>query len=394
MLLVIPYLGISQGDVIFINDFNDGSVQDPITGISGIFSGRINTALTCGVDGDGLELDGNQFIEYPPELNAVLDTSEFSLSFYIRPTSRQENTPQVVFSHRTSIERDSSMVMHYLPENAELLVEFSEDESSIERMVAELDPEDCWYFITIVKTDNVAEIYVGDQKRDEIFFSRPFSLSERATLKVADSPLIGSDYQRYQGVIDEITIRTGILESLLLQDLDYNADRIISRDTTIFEGESIEIEIGTSCADRVSWTPDESLDDPMAFMPTASPSITTTYLATFDYGNCSSVDSVRVGVVGDDISCADLILPKAFTPNGDGLNDTYGISSIFLIDELLSFEIFDKWGSKVFSTSRKEDMWDGLFNGRVLDPGMFLYRIQYICEGQENLRTGSFSLIN
>lgn len=398
LLIISFFIGLTstecQTDILFENDFNDSSLLDANTGLSGVFSGMLSSSTTCGIDGTGLNLDGTKFIQYPVELNEVLDTSEFSLSFYLRPDNRDSDIPQVVFSHRKSAARDSSFAVHYYGNTSEIVVEFAEDNSSINELVAELDPNQCWYYITIVKTEDINEIYVGSTKEDEFTFSRPFSFGESATFKIADSPLIGNDYLRYTGVIDEVIIRNGTLQSIQLASLNYNADQIISRDTTIFNGETVDIKVGATCAANVQWTPSISLNDPMALMPIASPDVTTVYSVDFNYDNCTFTDSIRIGVVGDDVSCQNLILPKAFTPNGDNLNDNYGISSAFLIEELISFEIFDKWGSKIFSTSFKEDMWDGTFNGRTLDPGMFLYKIRYICEGQESINTGAFSLIN
>lgn len=393
-LTLTSFVAFAQTDILFSNTFNGGSLEDSNRGIQGQYSTRSAPTTTCGVVEDGLLLDGMNFVTYPAALNTLLDTSTYSISFYIRPTNRTSDIPQVIFSHRRTAERDSSFTVRYYGAQSEIVVEFAEDNSSVDELVAELDPDQCWYFVTILKTDNISTIFVGNTIEDQFTFIRPLILSDRATLKIADSPAIGSDFSRFEGVIDEFIIRNGLIEPLQLANLDLRVDGILSRDTTVFEGQSVDIQMGPSCADDITWQPSETLTDPMSLLPTASPDSTTTYLVEFDYGNCVSRDSIRIGIVGDEVSCDNLILPKAFTPNRDGLNDRYGISTAFLIEELISFDIFDKWGSKVFTTSNKEDMWDGTFNGRDLDPGMFLYKIRYICDGNELLNTGSFSLIN
>lgn len=87
-----------------------------------------------------------------------------------------------------------------------------------------------------------------------------------------------------------------------------------------------------------------------------------------------------------------VFVPNAFTPNGDGRNEIYRISNPFAID-LISFEIYDRWGSRVFATENALDGWDGNFKGQQMNPGVLLYRIRFRCDGQEEIAFGSFTLI-
>ncbi len=71
---------------------------------------------------------------------------------------------------------------------------------------------------------------------------------------------------------------------------------------------------------------------------------------------------------------ANLFFATAFTPNNDGLNDTYEIKGS---DECLSnarLEIFTRWGGKVFSTDRPfEVFWDGTVNGQPAKVDIYMY---------------------
>ncbi len=71
---------------------------------------------------------------------------------------------------------------------------------------------------------------------------------------------------------------------------------------------------------------------------------------------------------------ANLFFASAFTPNNDGLNDTYEIKGS---DECLSnarLEIFTRWGGKVFSTDRPfEVFWDGTVNGQPAKVDIYMY---------------------
>ena len=63
------------------------------------------------------------------------------------------------------------------------------------------------------------------------------------------------------------------------------------------------------------------------------------------------------------------------------------------VDELNSFQVYDKWGTKMFSTSQKHATWDGSFRGSYVNPGTFLYKVRYVCGGQDYFKSGSFVLI-
>ena len=88
-----------------------------------------------------------------------------------------------------------------------------------------------------------------------------------------------------------------------------------------------------------------------------------------------------------------MYLPKAFTPNGDGINDSYGISNPFAVRELISFEIYDRWGGRVFSTDNPFETWDGTSKGQYLNPGVLLYRVRFRCDDEEIIDVGSLSII-
>ena len=66
----------------------------------------------------------------------------------------------------------------------------------------------------------------------------------------------------------------------------------------------------------------------------------------------------------------------AFTPNGDGLNDTYGPIGIVGEDASYEFIIFNKWGKVVFTTKDKYEKWDGKVNGQEAPGGVYTYVVR------------------
>lgn len=75
-----------------------------------------------------------------------------------------------------------------------------------------------------------------------------------------------------------------------------------------------------------------------------------------------------------------LIIPNAFTPNQDGINDTWIIENIELFPAAFIY-VFNRWGQKIWQ-GRPGDEWDGKLNGKQLPAGTYLYIIN-LFDGSE-----------
>lgn len=112
------------------------------------------------------------------------------------------------------------------------------------------------------------------------------------------------------------------------------------------------------------------------------------HLSVVNEWGCESVDSVFISAA----PCCEIFMPDAFTPNGDGNNDTYS-SPDFSKHRLLNFTIAHRRGNIVFQTSNPNDTWNGTYKGQKLDVGTYSYFVNYICEGEEKLKKGTFTLL-
>jgi gliding motility-associated-like protein len=96
-----------------------------------------------------------------------------------------------------------------------------------------------------------------------------------------------------------------------------------------------------------------------------------------------------------EVSCEPkLFMPTAFSPNGDGLNDTW---KIFGADfSQLDLRVYNRWGEAVFITYDKGAEWDGTYNGMPLPTGTYWWKAQYenvLQKGQKIVKQGMVSIV-
>lgn len=68
-----------------------------------------------------------------------------------------------------------------------------------------------------------------------------------------------------------------------------------------------------------------------------------------------------------------LFIPNAFTPNGDGLNDTFGALCQGVDD--YSIRLFNRWGELIFESNDVNSQWDGFYKGEKAMPGSYIYEV-------------------
>ncbi|MDP9079100.1 MAG: gliding motility-associated C-terminal domain-containing protein [Bacteroidota bacterium] len=118
------------------------------------------------------------------------------------------------------------------------------------------------------------------------------------------------------------------------------------------------------------WTPAAGLSDSTVPNPLASPQHTTTYqLAITSPAGCEADATVTVKVLKNDI-----IIPNTFTPNGDGVNDTWDITHLSDYQDAV-VDIYNRWGQHLFHSIGYPKPWDGTYNSKRLPVGTYYYVI-------------------
>ncbi len=83
-----------------------------------------------------------------------------------------------------------------------------------------------------------------------------------------------------------------------------------------------------------------------------------------------------------------VFIPNAFSPNGDGSNDTWGVYSRAI--KQLSLSVFNRWGEKVFETDNMNELWDGTYHGNPAPEGVYVYKgyIVYLNDKTRQVKGG------
>ena len=158
-------------------------------------------------------------------------------------------------------------------------------------------------------------------------------------------------------------------------------DFYASDDVEIGEGETTHLQAAGS--NNWNWSPTDGLTGNTIADPFATPAETITYTVTTTINGCVYSDDVLVEVIRR------IIPPNSFTPNGDGINDTWHIDRIKDYPNA-EVSIYDRWGQRVFHSSGYKEEWDG----EGLPVGTYYYVIDLRqLEGQSPAYTGYVAIV-
>jgi gliding motility-associated-like protein len=116
-----------------------------------------------------------------------------------------------------------------------------------------------------------------------------------------------------------------------------------------------------------------------------------TYWLQASNQGCNNADTI---LVANDCY---LVLPNSFTPgSGDGLNNYFMASNDqFRGAAAFAFDVFNRWGEKVFTTTNVNSRgWDGKFGGADQPVGVYVYQISVVFKnGERKAYTGNITLL-
>jgi gliding motility-associated-like protein len=160
----------------------------------------------------------------------------------------------------------------------------------------------------------------------------------------------------------------------------------------VLPGTTVQLLATPSEGVTYSWSPAAPLSDPTIADPTALVQATTLFTVAVSDGICTRNASVEVKVYELLCTGPDIFVPNTFTPNGDGSNDQLLVRGRHI--ERMEFMVFNRWGEKVFETTDRSIGWDGTFEGRPVDPAVFVYHLTAWCvDGQRYFTKGNVTVV-
>jgi gliding motility-associated-like protein len=145
-----------------------------------------------------------------------------------------------------------------------------------------------------------------------------------------------------------------------------------------------------------TWLPPDYLNCTDCPKPVSVPLHNVEYsLVITDSKGCTATDRIAIHV-----SEPDIYVPNVFSPNEDNQNEYFTIySSSNGLKRILKLQIFDRWGNLLFERNDFPPNidhlgWHGDFNGRAMDPGVFVWwaEVEYL-NGRKVLLKGDVTLV-
>ena len=146
----------------------------------------------------------------------------------------------------------------------------------------------------------------------------------------------------------------------------------------------ITITIGTTTALTATggftynWFPSNGLNTTIGTTVIASPSQTITY-CTEVISTIGCKDTVCVTVNVAEAPCAGiehLVLPNAFSPNNDGVNDEFCLQGLDNCFDYFTITIYNRWGETIYKSNDAKFCWNGSYKGVTLDSQVCIYVIK------------------
>ncbi len=194
-------------DLVAYYSFNQCDARDESGNDSdGVLFGR--TSCWCGVEGEGLLLDGkSDYIEFPGRVNSAFNTTDFTISFYVK-MGQYSVFEQSLFSKRESCDSLFQMFDIRLDMNQkEIITEVYEHE---EKYFPGLSPEvhgNGWTHYALVRDGTWGYTYVNGVLQHKSRQCSGVDISNEAVLSFSNSPCVkGSQVRRFKGLLDELRV--------------------------------------------------------------------------------------------------------------------------------------------------------------------------------------------
>jgi gliding motility-associated-like protein len=194
-----------------------------------------------------------------------------------------------------------------------------------------------------------------------------------------------SDWYKIRVTNESDCYGSGSIDSFFVS-FDYNVIPVFGKDTSICQGKSVKL-APLSGKGNFHWS-----SIPPGFSATSkyiivTPKVQTKYILTISDNKCKgNPNGITVFFLKKDT----LYIPNIFTPNDDGINDVFKITTHNY--EAFNLNIFNRWGQKVFFSNTDAISWDGMFDGTQAPDGVYFYTLEIKTNCEDINNSGTISL--
>lgn len=206
------------------------------------------------------------------------------------------------------------------------------------------------------------------------------------TICLGDSIQIGDDIYQSDGNYTNIFVAQNGCDSIVLLDLtieEIPQVQIITIEEVPL-GSPVDLSV-EDIYDTYQWfANDEELVDCFN-LPDCThdfPEDTTIYtiIVTSSDLECRTIDNSTVNVLNF-CNAQEARIPNTFTPDGDGMNDTFTLPEVEDGNQvtLVALEIWNRWGQKIYEGNGADASWDGTYKGKHVQSDVYVYIIWVGC---------------
>ncbi|WP_339687954.1 gliding motility-associated C-terminal domain-containing protein, partial [uncultured Nonlabens sp.] len=163
--------------------------------------------------------------------------------------------------------------------------------------------------------------------------------------------------------------------------LDQDGELFCINDNPTLQQLTLNVLEYDSIANNVVWY--NAVDGTNALPLTTIMTSGTTYYAALIDAATGCESSIRLEVTVDLSACGDLTIPDGFSPNADGVNDTFDIDNLNFLYPNFSIEFYNRYGSRVYSGTANTPRFNGFSNQSALlsdgelPVGVYYYILKY-----------------
>lgn len=391
-------------NILAYYNFDDGTADESLDNerFNALVSGT--PEATCGALGGALRFDGvaDYLTIADQDFTKAFENSDFVVSFYFHPTSPSPRQTLI----RKAPEcggGQPGLTIDYVQVTNSIEFEFTESPERSLGGASEaiaLNPKRCWQHFVLLRRGSEVQAYLNGTRALTLDGGSRYNIANASPFEIGRAGCSATE-SNFGGFIDELQVYRGTLSLDELDDLYTPIDLIEPLTRIVIDaGDRLDLQLRVpTCANEFTWTPAATIvdgaDGPRA---TVQPAASTKYFVELGYedSGCVATDSGFVQVFDpDNFDCTQLLIPAAFSPNGFGPadNERFGISNAATLQEFNSFEVYDRWGTQVFTAADASDRWDGSYQDEAAPPGVYIWRVSYVCNGEELNETGSVVLM-